>query len=87
MIAQIFVRYVQGSWQEIVSLQINFVPFVLISVMHVQMSAKNMKLSTARYVRKFAGSALKLAAKWQLKIKHEQLACAFNIALFYPEYR
>lgn len=66
MIAQIFVRYVQGSRQEKASLQRNFVPFVLISVMHVQPNVENIKLSTARSVQKNAGNVQKNAANRQL---------------------
>lgn len=66
MTAQIFVRYVQGSRRETVSLQRNFAPFALISVMHVQPNVENIKLSTARSVQKNAGNVLKNAAKWQL---------------------
>ncbi|MFA4957536.1 MAG: hypothetical protein WC556_11260 [Candidatus Methanoperedens sp.] len=47
-------------------MQRNFVPFVLISVMHVQPNVENIKLSTARSVQKNAGNVLKNAAKWQL---------------------
>ncbi len=66
MIAQIFVRYVQGSRREKVSLQRNFAPFAQISVMHVQQNVENIKLSNARSVQKNAGNVLKNAAKWQL---------------------
>jgi len=66
VIAQIFFRYVQGSRRETVSLQRNFAPCALISVMHVQPNVENIKLSIARSAQKNAGNVLKNAAKWQL---------------------
>jgi len=82
VIALIFVRYVQGSKRETVSLQRNFAPFARISVMHVQPNVENINLNTVRSAQKNAGNVLKNAAKWQLKRQMGEIGKAHKRTIF-----